>query len=184
MSWQVDSAHSSIEFSTKHMMISKVRGRFEEFEATVNLDENNPANTTVEVEVQLSSVNTKDAQRDGHLTSPDFFDVATYPIMTFKSIQVKQSDDSHAQLSGDLTIKDVTKAITLDVEYNGQAKNPFSGQISTGFMASGKINRKDWGLTWNQVLETGGILVGEQISLDINLELIKQSEDVPALETV
>jgi polyisoprenoid-binding protein YceI len=178
MSWQVDKAHSSIEFSVRHMMISKVRGRFEDFDAVVNFDEHSPANTTVDVNVQLASINTKENQRDGHLKSPDFFDVETYPTMTFKSTQVEQTGENQAKLVGDLTVKDITRQISLDVDFVGQAHNPFTGQLTYGFSASGKINRKNWGMTWNQALETGGILVGEDISINIELELVKEVEAV------
>jgi len=178
MSWQFDKAHSSIEFSARHMMISKVRGNFEDFDAVVNFDENNLANTTVDVKVQLASVNTKDNQRDGHLKSPDFFDVETYPTMTFKSTGVEQTGENQAKLVGDLTIKDITQQVSLDVEFVGQAHNPFTGQLTYGFSADGKVNRKDWGMGWNQALETGGILVGEEISIHIQLELVKEVEAV------
>jgi polyisoprenoid-binding protein YceI len=162
------------------MMISKVRGRFEDFEAKVNLDDQQPNNTTVDVTVDIASINTRDAQRDGHLKSADFFDAASYPNMTFKSNRVEQIDNSHARLYGDLTIKGISKPVTLDVEYVGHAVNPFSGQSSFGFTANGKINRKEWDMTWNQALETGGILVGEEISIHIELELIKEGEAIPA----
>ena len=180
MSWQLDKSHSSVEFSVRHMMISKVRGRFEDFSVDINFDENNPANTTVEATVQVDSINTREAQRDGHLKSPDFFDADTYPTMTFKSTRVDKVDAKHAKLIGDLTIKNTTNSVTLDVEYVGQAKNPFTGDVTAGFTASGKINRKDWGMAWNQALETGGILVGEEVPIHVEVELVKQSQDVAA----
>lgn len=157
------------------MMISKVRGAFENFSGTVNFDEANPTNTTVNIEVDLSSINTRDAQRDGHLQSPDFFDVATHPTMTFVSTRVEQVDENNGRLYGQLTIKDITKEVVLDVEYAGVAKSPW-GTESAGFSANGSINRKDWGLTWNQTLETGGVLVGDKINLEIELELVKQAQ--------
>lgn len=178
MSWQVDKAHSSIEFSVRHMMISKVRGRFENFDAVVNFDENNPAGTTVDVKVELASINTKEGQRDGHLKSPDFLDVESYPTMTFKSTSVEKIGDNQAKLAGDLTIKDITRQVSLDVDFVGRAHNPFTGQLTYGFSATGTINRKDWGMTWNQALETGGILVGEDVSIHIDLELVKETEAV------
>ncbi|MCA9920160.1 MAG: polyisoprenoid-binding protein [Anaerolineales bacterium] len=175
MTWQIDSSHSHINFTARHMMISKVRGAFENFSGTVNFDEENPTNTTVNIEVDLSSINTRDEQRDGHLQSPDFFDVATYPTMTFVSTRVEQVDANNGRLYGQLTIKDVTKEVALDVEYAGVAKSPW-GTESAGFSASGSINRKDWGLTWNQTLETGGVLVGDKINIEIELELVKQAQ--------
>ena len=175
MSWQIDSSHSHVNFTARHMMISKVRGNFESFSGTVNFDEENPANTTVNIEVDLTSVNTRDEQRDGHLKSPDFFDVENYPTMTFVSTRVEQIDAQNGRLFGQLTIKDVTKEIVLDVEYAGMAKSPW-GTVSAGFSASGSLNRKEWGLNWNQALETGGVLVGDKINIEIELELVKVTE--------
>lgn len=175
MAWQIDSSHSHVNFTARHMMISKVRGAFESFSGSVNFDEANPTNTTVNIEVDLASINTRDEQRDGHLKSPDFFDVATYPTMKFVSTRVEQIDENNGRLYGQLTIKGVTKEVALDVEYAGVAKSPW-GTESAGFSASGSINRKDWGLTWNQTLETGGVLVGDKINIEIELELVKQAQ--------
>ena len=174
MAWVIDSAHSEINFSARHMMISTVRGRFEKFSGTVNFDEAEPARTTVDVQIEAASVNTKEAQRDGHLKSPDFFDAEKYPHLTFKSKRVEVVDDHHARLYGDLTIRDVTKPVVLDVEYAGQAKSPW-GTFSAGFSAQTKINREDWGLTWNQALETGGVLVGKDVTISIEVEIVKQA---------
>jgi polyisoprenoid-binding protein YceI len=179
MAWAIDSAHSEIGFSVRHMMISTVRGRFEKFSGTINFDEAAPANTTVDVQIEAASVNTKEAQRDGHLKSPDFFDAEKYPYMTFKSKQVKVVDRQHAKLTGDLTIRDVTKEAVLDVEYAGQAKSPW-GTTSAGFSAQTKINREDWGLTYNQALETGGVLVGKDINISIEVEIVRQPEAAKA----
>lgn len=174
MSWQIDTAHSQIQFTVRHLMISKVRGSFEKFSGTVALDESAPANTTVDVQIETGSVNTREPQRDGHLRSPDFFNSEAFPLMTFKSKRVDVVDGHHAKLIGDLTIRDVTREVTLDVEYLGQAKSPW-GTTSAGFTAATKINRKDWNLTWNQALETGGVLVGEEVEISIELELVKQA---------
>ncbi len=179
MIWQLDNSHSEIQFSARHMMISKVRGTFESFSGDVNLNQENPEQTQVDVIVDLTSINTRDEQRDGHLKSPDFFDVEQYPNAHFVSTGVERTGDKTAKLHGDLTMRGVTKPITLDVEYQGMAKSPW-GATSAGFTASGKLNRKDWGLNWNQALETGGVLVGEEITLNIEVELIKQE----AAETV
>jgi polyisoprenoid-binding protein YceI len=178
MAWTIDPAHSEINFSVRHMMISTVRGQFQKLTGTVNFDEMTPAHTTVDVQIEAASVNTKEAQRDGHLKSPDFFDVAKYPYLTFKSKRVEARDSHHARLVGDLTIRNVTKDVALDVEYAGQAKSPW-GTTSAGFSAQTKINREDWGLTWNQALETGGVLVGKDITISIEVEIIKQPEAVP-----
>lgn len=177
MNWQIDFAHSGIGFSVRHMMISKVRGQFEKFSGHVNFDENDPTQTAVDITIEISSINTRDGQRDNHLRSADFFDAANYPVMAFKSKQVEQLSDDEGRLVGDLTIRGVTKEVALDVEYAGQSKSPW-GTTSAGFTATATINRKDWGLNWNQALETGGVLVGEKVQISIELELIKQLEAV------
>ncbi len=181
MTWQIDSVHSHIYFTARHMMISKVRGQFESFSGTVSFDEENPTRTTVDIEIEVNSLNTKDEQRDGHLRSGDFFDAANYPVARFQSTRVEQIDENTGKLYGNLTIRGVSKPVVLDVEYAGQAKSPW-GQVSAGFSASASVNRKDWGLNWNQALETGGVLVGDKIQLEIELELVKvvEAEAVPA----
>lgn len=175
MPFQIDQSHSEIQFSARHMMVSKVRGVFEQWDGTIALDPANPANTTVDITIDAASINTKDAQRDGHLRSPDFLNVEKFPSVTFKSTKVDVTSDNTAKLSGDLTIAGVTKPVVLDVEYQGNAKSPW-GTTSYGFSAHTKINREDWGLTWNAALETGGWLVGKEISIDIELELIQVAE--------
>jgi polyisoprenoid-binding protein YceI len=175
MAWTIDTSHSQIQFSVRHMMISNVRGRFENFSGTVDLDEENPENSVVNVTIDIATLNTRDAQRDGHLRSADFFEIEKYPHMIFVSKKVKTSDSNHGKIVGDLTIRGVTKEVVLNVEFNGQAKSPW-GTTSAGFTAETKINRKDWGLAWNKTLETGGVLVGEEITINIDLELVKQPE--------
>jgi polyisoprenoid-binding protein YceI len=157
-------------------MISTVRGRFNKFSGTVEADERNRTGARVKVEVDVSSIDTGDEKRDTHLRSPDFFNIEEYPTMTFKSSRVEQLDDRHARLHGDLTIRDVTKPVVLDVEYAGMAKSPW-GTTSAGFSAETRINRKDWGLNWNVALETGGWLVGDEIRISIEVELVKQPEE-------
>ncbi len=179
MSWSIDSAHSAVQFAVRHMMISTVRGQFDRFSGTVDFDEANPAATIVDVEIDASSINTRQDDRDNHLRSADFLNAAEYPTLTFKGQRVEVIDDNHARLIGDLTIRGVTRPATLDVAYLGQAKSPW-GTTSAGFTASARINRKDWGLTWNQALETGGVLVADEIKIDIDLELVKQAETAPA----
>ncbi len=183
MSWQTDPAHTHIQFSARHMMISTVRGRFENFDVSVNFDEQKPANSTVDVQIEAASINTKEPQRDAHLKSPDFLYAEKYPYLTFKSKRVEFIDELHARLVSDLTIRDITKEVVLDVEYAGQVKNPW-GAVSAGFSARTKINRKDWNLTWNVALEAGGWLVGDDITIDVEVELIKQAEPVEQLEAV
>jgi polyisoprenoid-binding protein YceI len=175
MAYQIDLSHSQIQFTVRHMMISKVRGWFQKFGGTVALDETNPANTSVDIQIEAASIFTRDERRDGHLKSADFFDAEKYPNLTFKSKQVTVTSPSTAKLSGDLTIRDVTHPVVLDVEYSGSAKSPW-GTTSFGFSGSTTINRKDWNLNWNAALETGGVLVGDEITIDIELELVQVPE--------
>ena len=179
MSWSLDSAHTQIQFTVRHMMISKVRGEFQKVTGSVNLDEANPANTTVDIQIDTASVNTREAQRDGHLKSPDFFNSEVYPYITFKSTKVEVSGQNKAVLTGDLTIRDVTREVKLDVEFSGMAKSPW-GTTSAGFTARGSLNREDFGLVWNVALETGGFLVGKDIEINIETELVKAPEGAPA----
>jgi polyisoprenoid-binding protein YceI len=176
MSWQIDQSHTHINFTARHMMISKVRGEFMKYEIEVAFDETTPSNTTVDVKIIADSINTRDNQRDAHLRSPDFLNAESYPLITFKSKRVEQIDPNNGRLIGDLTIRDVVREVVLDVDYSGLAKSPW-GTISAGFSGSTTINRKDWGLTWNQALETGGFLVGDQINIEIELELVKVPEN-------
>jgi len=173
MPWQLDKAHSDIQFAVRHMMISTVRGRFEEFDGIFDVNEADPTQSKIEVVIQAASINTKEPQRDADLKSPNFLDVEKYPTLTFKSTRIEKIDDAQARMIGDLTIKDITKEVVLDVEYAGQAKSPW-GTVSAGFTATTKIDRKDWGLTYNAVLETGGVLVGDEVKINIELELKKQ----------
>ncbi len=175
MAWQIDPAHSQIQFAVRHMMISNVRGRFESFTGTVEFDEEQPTRSSVEVQIEAASINTRDPQRDGHLRSPDFLNADAYPYLTFRSKRIEQLDPTHGRIVGDLTIRDVTREVVLDVEYSGQAKSPW-GTTSAGFSATTTINRKDWGLTWNHALETGGVLVGDEVRISIELEVVKQAE--------
>jgi polyisoprenoid-binding protein YceI len=175
MSFKIDQSHSQIQFTVRHMMISKVRGQFEQYDGTFQMDEQNPENSIVNVRIETASINTRDEKRDGHLRSADFFDAEKYPYITFQSKRVELVDDNTAKLHGDLTIKNVTKLVVLDVEYTGTAKSPW-GTTSFGFTASTNINRKEWGLEWNVALETGGVLVGDEVKIEIELELVKEQE--------
>ena len=174
MSWKIDSAHSQITFSVRHMMISNVHGRFENFTGEVDFNENDPAQSTVSVVIDTNSVNTREPQRDGHLRSPDFFNVAEFPSATFKSTRVEKAGDNNGKIYGELTIRGVTKPVVLTAEYAGQSK--MWGKTSAGFSPSTKFNRKDFGLNWNQMLESGGILVGEDVNISIDLEIVKVEE--------
>jgi polyisoprenoid-binding protein YceI len=179
MSWKIDPSHSEVTFSVRHMMISNVRGRFEKFTGEVNFNEADPALSTVDVQIEAASISTRDAQRDGHLRSPDFLNADAFPYMTYKSKHIEVFDDKNGRIYGDLTIRDITHEVVLDVTYNGMSKNPW-GKTAAGFSASAKIIRKDWELNWNVALETGGVLVGDTININIEVEIIKEAEAVPA----
>ncbi|GAB4578659.1 MAG: YceI family protein [Anaerolineales bacterium] len=179
MSWYVDTNHSQINFSAKHMGIFTVRGRFDKFEIQFNYDEANPENTTVTAKIDAASITTNNDQRDGHLKSPDFLHVAQYPYLVFESTRVQKLTATTGKLYGNLTIRNETHPVVLDVEFTGQAKSPW-GVVSAGFLANGKLDRTQWGLTWNQALETGGLLVGNEIGLHLELEAVKQAVAVPA----
>ncbi len=172
MTWQIDSGHSIVQFTARHMMLTKVRGEFAQFSGELDLNEAEPTRSTVNVSIDVASLSTRDEKRDGHLKSPDFFNVEAFPHMTFVSTSVEQTGGDTGKLHGHLTIKDITKPVALDVEYLGQQKSPW-GTTSAGFVASTRINRKEWGLTWNVALESGGVLVGEDIDIRIEIEAVK-----------
>ncbi|MBE2234715.1 MAG: YceI family protein [Anaerolinea sp.] len=174
MAWQLDPSHSSIQFVARHMMLSKVRGEFEKFTVDLDLNFDNPENSVVEARIDASSINTREAQRDTHLKSPDFLNADQFPELIFNSNRVERTGEATAKLHGDLTIRGVTKTVVLDVEYAGTSKSPW-GATALGFEASTKINREDWGLIWNVALETGGWLVGKEITIQIEAEFIQQS---------
>jgi polyisoprenoid-binding protein YceI len=174
MAWQIDFAHSHVQFSARHMMISKVRGEFQKFSGTVALDENDPGKTTLDIQIDASTISTRDEKRDAHLRSADFLTVDTYPTLTFKSTRVDTTGPLTARLHGDLTIKGVTHPVVLNVESHGKVKSPW-GTESYGFEAHTVISRKEWGLTWNVALDAGGILVGDDVHIDIEMELVYQA---------
>jgi polyisoprenoid-binding protein YceI len=175
MNWTFDPAHSEINFSVRHMMIANVRGRFEKFNGSIDFDEHDPTRSSVDIQIDASSINTREPQRDGHLKSADFLDVENYPHITFKSKRVEVKDDKHALVTGDLTIRNITREVVLDTYFAGMAKSPY-GTTNAGFSATTRINRKEWNLTWNVALETGGVLVGDEVKIEIGLEIIKQAE--------
>jgi polyisoprenoid-binding protein YceI len=170
MTWQLDTAHTEIGFSVRHMMITTVRGTFGAAQATVDLDPENLAASSVEASIDASSVNTGEAQRDGHLRSADFFDVENHPKITFKSKSV-QTDGSHRKVTGDLTIRGTTKSVTLSGEHQGPSKDPW-GMSRVGFSLSGEIDREEFGLKWNQALEAGGVLVAKKVKLNLEIQVI------------
>jgi polyisoprenoid-binding protein YceI len=171
--WKIDPAHTSVEFSAKHMMITTVRGRFADVEGTIYTDERNPRNSSVEAVLKTASIDTRSEQRDQHLKSADFLDAAKFPEITFRSTRI-DGDKDEFKLSGDLTIHGTTKEIALDVTFEGEGKDPWGGERA-GFTAKGRIDRRDFGLTWNQALETGGVLVANEIKLTIEVQATKQS---------
>lgn len=178
MTWNIDSYHAGVNFSVRHMMITHVRGHFDKVTGTVELDEAAPERSSVEVQIEAASINTGVAMRDQHLRSADFLDAANYPYLTFKSTRVERSGDNTGRIIGDLTIRGVSREVTLDVEYNGRAKNPM-GSLSAGFTATTQIDRKDWRLTYNTAIETGGWAVGDIVKIDLEVELIAAAEELP-----
>src|SRR6478735_423898 len=170
--YTIDASHSRLGFSARHAMVTTVRGAFPAFEGTARIDTANPAASTVSLSIDVSSVDTGSADRNGHLRSGDFFDVETYPTMTFTSTKVEREDASTWLITGDLTIKGVSKPVTLEFEYTGSARDPF-GNLRVGFEGATTINRKDWGLTSNAALETGGVLVSEKIKLEFDVSAIQ-----------
>jgi len=177
--WKPDYSHTHIMFSVKHMMISTVRGQFDKFSIDADIDEHDVAQSQVTVVIDAASINTKFDQRDAHLKGPDFFHTDVHPDIVFKSTKGVHLSDTHGKLMGDLTIKGVSKPVELDVTFVGRAKSPW-GTENAGFSAKSKLNRKDWGLAWNVGLETGGVLVGDEITLDIEAEFVKTPAAQPA----
>ncbi|HEY5220208.1 MAG TPA: YceI family protein [Gemmatimonadaceae bacterium] len=172
--WTIDTTHSTAEFAVKHLMISTVKGRFGKVDGTVSVTDATPAVVAVDVTIPVASIDTREEKRDAHLRSPDFFDAEKFPTITFKSTGFSGSTTAEFQLTGNLTIHGVTRAVTLKGEAAGTVKDPWGGERS-GFSAATKINRKDFGLTWNAALEAGGVVVGEEVKISIEVELVKQA---------
>jgi polyisoprenoid-binding protein YceI len=171
--WQLDPAHSAAHFSVRHLMISNVRGEFTKLTGSAQINPADPAKSTVEVTIEAGSLNTREPQRDEHLRSPDFFDVANFPTLTFRSRRVEPLDAETFKVTGDLTIHGVTKQVTFDVEGpTPSVKDPW-GNIRAGITASAKVNRKDFGLVWNALTEAGGVVVGDEVKITIDAELIQ-----------
>lgn len=169
--WKLDPAHTLVEFSAKHLMITTVRGRIGEVEGTIYTDESDPKKSSVEAVLKGASIDTRNEQRDQHLRSADFLNAEAFPEITFKSKR-SDGDAKHFKLVGDLTIRGTTREVTLDVEYGGRTRDPWGGE-RVGFSASGKIDRRDFGLVWNQALETGGVVVGNDIRINLEVEAVK-----------
>lgn len=170
--WAIDPTHSEIGFKVKHMMFTNVSGSFTKFDASATTEGDDFENASFEFSGDIDSVQTGNADRDGHLKSGDFFDAENSPKLTFKSTSFTKAGSDY-KLEGDLTVRGVTKPVTLDAEFGGIAKDPW-GNTKAGLSITGKLNRKDWGLTWNSALETGGVLVGEEVKLAIELQFVKQ----------
>lgn len=171
--WNIDPSHSGIHFSVRHMVISKVRGQFGRWTASFTAPADDLARAQLKVAIDASSIDTGVTDRDGHLRSPDFFDVATHPEITYVSKTIERKGDDKLRVVGDLTIRGVTREVPLEVELTGRGKDPW-GNERAGFTAKTSIDRKEFGLSWNQVLEAGGVLVGEKIEIEVEVEAVKQ----------
>lgn len=173
--WTLDAAHTHVEFAVRHLMISKVKGQFTDVEGTLRVEGDDVTTARVGIDILAASIDTRVEQRDEHLRSPDFLDAARFPMLTFRSTGVERTDESHLRVTGDLTIRDVTREVVLEVSEQGRVTDPWGGERA-GFAASTRINRKDFGLTWNQALETGGVLVGDEVEIDLQAEWVLQGE--------
>ena len=171
--WQIDSSHTSVEFTVRHMMISNVKGQFQKTTGTITANGNDPASAKIDVTIDASSVDTRVERRDAHLKSPDFLDVAKYPTITFKSTKVEADGPNKWKMTGDLTVHGVTKPVVLDVEGSGPPIQVM-GNTRAGASATTKIKRSDFGLTWNKALEAGGVLVGDEVAISIDVEAVKK----------
>ncbi len=180
--WQLDPVHSSVQFSVRHMMVSNVRGRFRDFSIDVAFDPEHPEQGTARATIQAASIDTSMEQRDAHLRSADFLDADHFPTIEFVSTRVERTGEDRFRLHGDLTIHGQTRPVALDVEYLGTARNT-QGGLSAGFSAQTRISRKDWGLTWNVGLEAGGWLVGDDVRVEIDLELLSAVQAASATAT-
>jgi polyisoprenoid-binding protein YceI len=172
--WQIDSAHSGIHFAVRHLVIAKVRGQFSRWSGTVTVPDGDAARASVDVTIDTSSIETGVADRDAHLKSADFLDVEKYPEMTFRATRTEPAGDSRFRVVGQLTLRGVTREVALDVESTGQTKDPW-GNIRAGFAAETSLDRKDFGLVWNQVLEAGGVMVGDKVEIEIEIEAVRQA---------
>jgi|SRR6185437_12791955 len=171
--WSIDKSHSSVNFSVEHMVISQVPGQFKDFSGTATSTGADFSNAQVDLTIQTASIFTDDEKRDGHLQSADFFDAAKFPQLTFKSTAFKKVDDKNYTLTGNLTMHGVTKPVTFSVKYNGTVKDPW-GKTRAGFKLAAKLNRKDFGLTWNKTMDAGGVVVGDEVELTGNIEVVQQ----------
>jgi len=169
--WNLDKSHSEIEFKVKHMMISNVKGQFEDFDVTLESDSEDISQGKVNVKINTDSINTKSEQRDAHLKGEDFFNVSSFPTIEFNSTEINKISSEEYSITGELTIKDVKKQVTFNVEFGGLAKDPWGNQ-KIGYTVTGKINRQEFGLTWNAALETGGVMVSDDVRFQADLQFI------------
>lgn len=174
MTWNIDATHSHATFAVRHMVVSTVKGKFNVLRGTLNLDEANTANSWIEAEVDAASIDTGEANRDKHLRSPDFFDVDKYPKITFKSTKVEPVGDNEYKVTGDLTMHGVTKPVVFSVESSGEIKDPY-GFRRVGLSAKSKLSRKEWGLTWNQLIEAGGAVISDEVKLEIDVAAVTKA---------
>lgn len=170
--WNIDATHSGVNFSIRHMVVAKVRGRFAQYKGTLELNDGDLTRSVVEATIDAASIDTGTPQRDAHLRSADFFDVEKFPELRFQSTRIEKLDDARYRVLGQLTIRDVTREVSLDVEYGGRAKDPW-GNERIAFVAKAVLDRKDFGLGWNQVLEAGGVLVGDRVDIELEVQAVK-----------
>jgi polyisoprenoid-binding protein YceI len=175
--WKIDQAHSNLSFVARYLMLTKVRGRFADFEGTLHIGET-PDQSWVEVSIDAASIHTDTETRDEHLRSPDFLDVERFPKLTFKSTKVEQTGDTSLRVTGDLTIRDVTRPVVLDAEFEGTTKG-IRGDTRVAFSANTEIDREEWGVMWNMTLETGGVLVGKRVRIELDVQAILQTDPTP-----
>jgi polyisoprenoid-binding protein YceI len=168
----IDASHSSVAFTVRHLVVAKTKGRFADFAGSITIDDD-PLKSSVDVTIEAASINTADDQRDGHLRSADFLDAENYPTLSFKSTKVQHKGNANFAVDGELTVHGVTRPVTLDLDYEGVVTDPWGGQRAV-FSAKTKINREEFGLTYNQVLETGGVLVGKDVSIELEVEAVRQ----------
>jgi polyisoprenoid-binding protein YceI len=173
--WRVDPTHSHVEFAVRHLMISTVKGRFGDISGTLTGDETDPEHASIELTIPAAGIDTREGQRDAHLRSADFFDSEHHPAITFRSTKIVRAGSDSFTVTGDLTIRGVSKPITFTVHTGGRVRDPWGGE-RVGYSATTRINRKDFGLNWNQALETGGVLVGDQVTISVELELVRTSD--------
>jgi len=171
--WSLDTSHSLVGFWVRHLLISKVRGTFKKWSGQVEIDEADPARSRVEVQIEAASIDTQDSQRDDHLRSPDFLEVVKFPTLTFKSTAVQRLRERQYRVVGELTIRDVTRQVVLEVEDRGRTKHPMTGDLRAGFSAHTKLQRSDFGLKWNALLETGGVAVSDEVHVELELQAFR-----------